>query len=190
MTDIFTGLSVLSLFILVAQGNKTSIIKKWLLFTLTAFAAATHSAPLGGCLDCAASDGSSAHICADALPPWASRKAASPSSPARSCCYRQIFALSGQFAWTPGGYGVAFVRMLQDGIVAHYLREHCPQQKLKLCPYRDQLPATADHFLWGSSMFNTLGRFKGAKRRDELHRAAFARRIPGKAGFRGGRLMI
>jgi hypothetical protein len=45
--------------------------------------------------------------------------------------------------------------------VTQYLRDHCPQQKLKLCPYRDQLPATADQFLWGSSMFNTLGRFKG-----------------------------
>ena len=51
--------------------------------------------------------------------------------------------------------------MMQDGIVAHYLREHCAQQKLKLCPYRDQLPATADQFLWGSSVFNTLGRFNG-----------------------------
>jgi hypothetical protein len=71
------------------------------------------------------------------------------------------FALSGQFAWTPGGYGVAFGRMLQDGIVTRYLRDHCPQAKLKLCPYRDQLPATADEFLWGKSMFNTLGRFHG-----------------------------
>jgi hypothetical protein len=71
------------------------------------------------------------------------------------------FALSGQFAWTPGGYGVAFGRMLQDGIVTRYLRDHCPQQKLKLCPYRNELPATADQFLWGKSMFNTLGRFQG-----------------------------
>ena len=71
------------------------------------------------------------------------------------------FALSGQLAWTPGGYGVAFGRMLQDGIVARYLSDHCPQQKLKLCPYRNELPATADRFLWGNSMFNTLGRFKG-----------------------------
>src|SRR6185312_16537520 len=31
----------------------------------------------------------------------------------------------------------------------------------KLCPYRDRLPATADQFLWGNSMFNTLGRFQG-----------------------------
>ncbi len=71
------------------------------------------------------------------------------------------FALSGQLAWTPGGYGVAFGRMLQDGIVARYLTDHCPQQKLKLCPYRNELPATADQFLWGNSMFNTLGRFQG-----------------------------
>jgi hypothetical protein len=71
------------------------------------------------------------------------------------------FALSGQFAWTPGGYGVAFGRMLQDGIVTQYLRDHCPQAELKLCPYRNELPATADQFLWGKSMFNTLGRFKG-----------------------------
>jgi hypothetical protein len=50
---------------------------------------------------------------------------------------------------------------MQDGIVTRYLSDHCPQAKLKLCPYRDQLPATADEFLWGKSMFNTLGRFKG-----------------------------
>jgi hypothetical protein len=71
------------------------------------------------------------------------------------------FALSGQLAWTPGGYGVAFGRMLQDGIVKRYLDDHCPQQKLKLCPYRNELPATADRFLWGSSVFDDLGRFKG-----------------------------
>jgi hypothetical protein len=51
--------------------------------------------------------------------------------------------------------------MLQDGIVAQYLRDHCPKQSFKLCPYRDRLPATADQFLWGNSMFNTLGRFQG-----------------------------
>ncbi len=71
------------------------------------------------------------------------------------------FALSGQLAWTPGGSGVAFGRMLQDGIVARYLSDHCPKQNFKLCPYRNELPATADEFLWGNSMFNTLGRFEG-----------------------------
>jgi hypothetical protein len=71
------------------------------------------------------------------------------------------YALAGQLAWTPGGVGVAFGRMLQDGIVAQYLNDHCPQLELKLCPYRNALPPTADDFLWGNSMFNTLGRFEG-----------------------------
>jgi hypothetical protein len=44
-------------------------------------------------------------------------------------------------------------------IVARYLDDHCPQQPLKLCPYRHDLPATADAFLWGESAFNQLGRF-------------------------------
>ena len=46
LTDIFAGLSVLSLFILVTHGERTSITEKCLLFGLTAFAAATHSATL------------------------------------------------------------------------------------------------------------------------------------------------
>src|SRR6185437_10855729 len=71
------------------------------------------------------------------------------------------FALSGQLAWTPGGYGVAFGRMLQDGIVAQFLRDHCPTEHLKLCPYRNELPPTGDDFLWGGSMFDKLGRFAG-----------------------------
>ena len=51
--------------------------------------------------------------------------------------------------------------MLQDGIVTKYLNDHCGKEQLKLCPYRNELPATADDFLWGNSMFNTLGRFQG-----------------------------
>ena len=52
--------------------------------------------------------------------------------------------------------------MLQDGIVAQYLRDHCPQaEAASSAPIAIELPATADQFLWGNSMFNTLGRFQG-----------------------------
>ena len=64
-------------------------------------------------------------------------------------------------AWTPGGYGLAFGRMLQDGIVTRYLNDHCATEQLKLCPYRNDLPLDADTFLWGQSVFNKLGRFAG-----------------------------
>ena len=161
LTDIFAGLSVLSLFILVLHGEKISGIEKILLFGFTAFAAATHSATLAVLFGL---------CCAGWIVRPFLRARIAIAGLAQGSLTIVVgalmllsanFALSGQFAWTPGGYGVAFGRMLQDGIVAQYLRDHCPQANLKLCPYRDALPKTADQFLWGNSMFNTLGRFKG-----------------------------
>ena len=161
LTDIFTGLSVLSLFILVMHGNKTSKIEKCLLFILTTFAAATHSATLGVLLGlCCVGWIARPFLRGRITVPGLTQGSLTIVAGA-AMLLSANFAVSGQVAWTPGGYGVAFGRMLQDGIVAHYLREHCPLQMLKLCPYRDHLPATADQFLWGNSMFNTLGRFKG-----------------------------
>ena len=161
LTDIFAGLSVLSLFILVLHGDKISGIEKFSLFVFTAFAAATHSATLGVLfgLCCA---GWIVRPFLRARIAVAGLAVGSLTIVAGALMLLSAnFALSGQLAWTPGGYGVAFGRMLQDGIVTRYLQEHCPQAKLKLCPYRDRLPATADQFLCGNSMFNTLGRFKG-----------------------------
>jgi hypothetical protein len=161
LTDIFAGLSVLSLFILVLHGDKTSGIEKCLLFAFTAFAAATHSATLAVLLGL---------CCAGWIArPWLGERIAVSGLAQASLALvvsagmllSANFALSGQFAWTPGGYGVAFGRMMQDGIVARYLNDHCPEQRLKLCPYRNELPPTADDFLWGHSMFDKLGRFAG-----------------------------
>ncbi|HEY2212755.1 MAG TPA: hypothetical protein VGH62_14270 [Bradyrhizobium sp.] len=161
LTDIFAGLSVLSLFILVLHGDKISTIEKCSLFAFTAFAAATHSATLAVllglcCAGCIARPLLGPRIAVSGLV-----RGSLTILAGAAMLLSANFALSGQFAWTPGGYGVAFGRMLQDGIVTRYLRDHCPQQNLKLCPYRDALPATADQFLWGKSMFNTLGRFQG-----------------------------
>jgi hypothetical protein len=69
--------------------------------------------------------------------------------------------ISGRLQFTPGGYGIVFGRMLEDGIVNRYLDDHCPEANLKLCPFRTELPATADEFLWDNSVFNRLGRFDG-----------------------------
>src|SRR4051794_25344938 len=46
LTDIFAGLSVLSLFLLVVHGERISGFERMALFAFTAFAAATHSATL------------------------------------------------------------------------------------------------------------------------------------------------
>ena len=161
LTDIFTGLSVLALFILVVHGSRISTIEKWSLFAFTAFAASTHSATLAVLLGLCGAGWIAVPFLRGRIAVSGLLQGSLTLVAGAAMLLSANFALSGQLAWTPGGYGVAFGRMLQDGIVKRYLDDHCPQQKLKLCPYRNELPATADRFLWGSSIFNTLGRFKG-----------------------------
>lgn len=162
LTDVFAGLSVLALFVLVLYGDEISAMEKVALFVFAAFAAATHSATMAVLLG----------LC---LVGWAVRPFLRKRIAASGLIQGTLsmlagalmllaanFALSGQLAWTPGGYSIAFARMLQDGIVTKYLHDHCATEHLKLCPYRDALPETADDFLWSSeSVFNKLGRFAG-----------------------------
>ena len=161
LTDIFAGLSVLSLFILVIHRDKTSTLEKILLFAFTAFAGATHSATLAVLLGLCCAGWIARPWLADRLAISGLLQGSLTIVAGAAMLVVANFALSGQWAWTPGGSGVAFGRMMQDGIVAQYLRDHCATQRLKLCPYRDQLPPTADDFLWGHSMFDELGRFEG-----------------------------
>jgi hypothetical protein len=161
LTDIFAGLAVLSLFILMICGDRISWLERWALFVFTAFASATHSATFGVLFG----------LC---LVGWLARPFLGKRIPLAGLAQGSLtllagglmllsanYALSGNWAWTPGGYGVAFGRMMQDGIVARFLNDHCPRERFKLCPYRNELPATADEFLWGKSVFNSLGRFEG-----------------------------
>ncbi|MCK1359375.1 hypothetical protein [Bradyrhizobium sp. 199] len=161
LTDIFAGLSVLSLFLLTVGGSRTSMLEKISLFVFTAFAAATHSATLGVLLGLCAAGWMARPFLGARLPLAGLTQASLTIVVGGLMLVSANYALSGKLAWTPGGYGVAFGRMMQDGIVARYLSDHCPCERYKLCPYRNELPATADEFLWGKSMFNTLGRFEG-----------------------------
>ncbi|WP_407118659.1 hypothetical protein [Bradyrhizobium sp. LMG 9283] len=161
LTDIFAGLSVLSLFLLAVGAGRTSTREKISLFVFTAFAAATHSATLGVLLGLCGAGWMVRPFVGKQLPPAGLAQASLSIVAGGLMLVSTNHALSGQWAWTPGGYGVAFGRMMQDGIVAQYLNDRCPRERYKLCPYRNELPATADEFLWGKSMFNTLGRFDG-----------------------------
>ena len=71
------------------------------------------------------------------------------------------YAVAGRLAWTPGGIALTFGRMLDDGIVARYLDDHCPDPRFRLCEHRPELPDDADVFFWGESVFDRLGRFEG-----------------------------
>jgi hypothetical protein len=157
LTDIFAGLAVLALYLIVF-GRNVGSGQRWALIGFTAFAAATHSATLAlviilGCLM--------------ALLPRRLVCLPRAGHALLSVALAVIMTLSanriisGRFEFTPGGYGIIFGRMLEDGIVSRYLRDHCPDSRVRLCAFRDQLPATADEFLWDDSVFDRLGRFDG-----------------------------
>ncbi|MGB3272449.1 MAG: hypothetical protein WBA66_06090 [Xanthobacteraceae bacterium] len=161
LTDIFAGLAVLALYLLVVHRARFGAAETVGLVVFIAFSAASHNATLGVV----------AGLCAVgfAARPWLKGRL-SLSGLALGTLALALgavmllaanVALSGRLAWTPGGSAIAFGRMLQDGLVARYLNDHCARERLKLCPYRNELPRTADDFLWGNSMFNTLGRFDG-----------------------------
>ena len=171
LTDIFSGLSVLSLLILVLHGDKISRGEKLALFVFTAVAGATHSATMGILLGLCIVAWIARPFLRVRIPAWHLMQGTLTIAAGAVMLLAGNFALSGKIAWTPGGYSIAFARMLQDGIVTRYLNDHCATQQFKLCPYRNELPETADDFLWSrESVFNQLGRFAGMS--DEMSNIA------------------
>ncbi len=159
LTDIFAGTSVLALHLVVFAPDVLKRGERIALVVFIAFAAATHSATLAVLLAIVAAAGLARLRWRD-LAPGLGRGAGAIALGA-AMLLGANFALSGTLAWTPGGYGIVFARMMQDGIVGRYLDDHCPDLRIKLCPYRHQLPRTADEFLWSNGPFNALGRFDG-----------------------------
>ena len=174
LTDIFAALPVLAIYLLVFGDDALRRAERLALVALIAFAVATHSATFAVLL---------ALVLAAALAHGLFRLGTHRRSKngVASLAYGGIvrggvalalggflllsanYVTSGRFVWTPGGVALSFGRMLQDGIVARYLDEHCPDKRLRLCAHRHELPDDADVFFWSGdgSVFNRLGRFAG-----------------------------
>jgi hypothetical protein len=116
LTDIFAGVGVLALYLLIYHRPDLGRGDRIGLFFLIAFAVASHSATLA--------------VLAAVL---GFAAACLPSD-------RRRMAML-----LPGGGALATGAAML----------------VKLCPYRDKLPATADEFLWNGGVFNELGRFDG-----------------------------
>jgi hypothetical protein len=161
LTDIFAGLGVLALHALICLPDRISRRERWGLVLFIAFAASSHSgtfAVLLGLMLVAlvVSWWRAALVPRTMLPHGVAALALGAG-----LLLAGNYIVARQIAWTPGGYGIAFGRMLQDGIVTRFLNDHCPDPRLRLCAYKNQLPLDADEFLWGDSVFDKLGRFTG-----------------------------
>ena len=164
LTDIFAGLSVLALYLLLLRNETLGRGERLGLVALIAVSAATHNATLAvllGLLICAA-------LLRFIRSEWIARANIGRGLLALALgCVLVLaadFVVAKRLAWTPGGFALSFGRMLQDGIVKKYLDRYCPDPDLRLCAYKDALPTDADAWFWGSSVFDRLGRFAGLDR--------------------------
>jgi hypothetical protein len=161
LTDIFCGIGVLGLYLIMLHGDALRRAEYIGLIALIAVAGATHSATYALLLA----------LFAGML--ILHTRLDSPITLSRLCdggialalgamlVFVANWGVSGRLAWTPGGAALSFGRMLQDGIVTRYLNDRCPDPRFKLCDYRNELPLDADAFFWGNPIFDKLGRFAG-----------------------------
>ncbi len=172
LTDIFAGLGVLALYLLLLRDEALRGGERAGLMALTIYCAATHSGTLI-LLAGLVAVGALVRLIEHARIPLARlTRAVAALALSAIVVFMLNGAVTGRAAWPPGGYALSFGRMLQDGIVRKYLDDHCPDPALQLCPYRAALPRDPDQFFWGGSVFDRLGRFNGLH--DEMRRIVLA----------------
>ncbi|MFL6800110.1 MAG: hypothetical protein ACJ8F3_22210 [Xanthobacteraceae bacterium] len=161
LTDIFAGIGVLALYLIVLRAASLARWERAALFIVVGFAAATHSATLAVLAGLLVIAALLALLRPGTLPLAGLGRGAAALGLGAVMLVSANYVVAGRVAWTPGGIALLFGRMLQDGIVARYLAEHCPDPRFQLCQHRDELPTDADVYFWGKSVFDRLGRFEG-----------------------------
>jgi hypothetical protein len=161
LTDIFCGLGVLGLYLLVIRHKAISRAEQFALVLLVTVSAATHSATFAVLAGLLAAACCLLLIDRKIMPTINLGHGVLALALGAILVFGADYVVAKRLAWTPGGFALSFGRMLQDGIVKRYLDEHCPDPNLQLCTYRDQLPNDADVWFWGNKLFDSLGRFAG-----------------------------
>jgi hypothetical protein len=162
MPDIFVVAAVLALYLLAfgdrrehaAMDSSAVVLQSWeraLLVAVVAFAVASHMATLALAVGLL-------------VTLFVLRRLATPLKMSRPAILLPTvsvavgtvlllasnFAISGRFAITPGGENFIFAHLLDDGIVARYLDDKCPDPSLRLCAFRDRLPPSGNDWMWVS----------------------------------------
>ena len=173
MPDLFAALAVLALHLLLFKRSELARFERYGLIALIVFASASHNATFAVIIALTAL-AATAYFITRKLTSTAALKSAVAAVLLTAIFLPSVnYAVGGKFAWTPGGAGFIFSRLVQDGIVARYLADNCPDKTIKLCRFEKQIPKTADDFLWHQGQkgpFVSIGGFEGGS--DEMKRIA------------------
>jgi hypothetical protein len=163
LPDILFPGAVLSLYLLVFHDKRLAAWERFALCGVIAFAIASHMAAAGLCVGLVATLWLLGRVSRLTLPAPRIAHAAAAVAFGVLLCPLSNWAITGTFAFTPGGSSFVFGRLVEDGIVARYLDDHCPDPALRLCPYKDAVAdMDGDDWLWDSdSPFRKLNGWEG-----------------------------
>ena len=126
LTDIFAGLGVLALYLLLLRDDTLRSAERIGLIALVAASASTHSATMAVLLGLVIVAIAIRLIDRARMPMARLLRATAALTLGAFMVTAADGVVTGKFGWTPGGYALSFGRMLQDGIVTKYLNDHCP----------------------------------------------------------------
>ena len=158
MPDIMLPAAVISLHLLAFRADHLGRGERIAVMAVVAFAIASHMGTLALCLILLPAFAVATHLPL-ALPRARLALAGIATAAGLLLAPLSNLAITGQFALTPGGETFLFGRLVQDGVVARYLADRCPDPAIRLCAFKDQLPASADDWLWAPG--NPIGELGG-----------------------------
>jgi hypothetical protein len=162
MPDILFPAAVLALHLLAFRAEQLTRAERWCLAAVIVFAIPSHMAAAGLCAGMIVALWLLARIPELALPRPRLTFAAAAVAAGIVLSPVSNYAMTGVFGFTPGGSSFLFGRLIEDGMVARYLDERCPDPSLRICAYKAQVPNDADTWLWGDNTpFYKLGGWEG-----------------------------
>jgi hypothetical protein len=163
LPDILFPAAILALYLLAFRDATLAMWERFALCGVIALAIASHMAAAGLCVGLVAVLWLLGRVSRVALPVPRIAYAAATVAGGILLCPLSNWAITGTFAFTPGGSSFFFGRLVEDGIVARYLEDHCPDPGLRLCPYKAAVAdMDADEWLWDpDSPFRKLDGWQG-----------------------------
>jgi hypothetical protein len=162
MADVFAGMAILGIAVL-AFGDALPVWRRALLVPLVAVAISVHMSHV------AVAAGLILSLLAIGLVARFLRRMARPRFTLATLAVVLGTALvpathymaTGRAYFSESGQVLQLALFVQDGLAKKYLDEVCPGgAPLKMCAHKEDLPWTADEFLWGESPFDDLGGWK------------------------------
>lgn len=164
MPDVFAGLAVLALYLLVFRADALARWERVALVVLLAFSASIHNATLAVIVVMLAAGLAVRFAKPQLVPAIGLARVAAAIAISVVMLLTANFAVTGRLAWTPGGSAFIFSRLVHDGIAHRFLEDNCPDPRYELCKYRARLPYHANDFLWHEGdrgAFAAIGGFDG-----------------------------